>query len=243
MIKASKIYKSFGDTPIFRGIDISIEKGQITALIGPSGSGKSTLLKILSLLETPESGSLQIEDNTYEFPLPSHNHIQYPWPDVTVVFQNLFLWPHLTLRQNILLPLQSNHRKYLSLEELDNLIVEFDMGDFIDRYPNQASVGQRQRAAIVRALMLNPKYLLLDEITSALDLEHINCILNHLLKLKEKGTGILLITHLIGFARNAADKIVFLENGHIIDSGGKDILESPDNPRIRKFLSYLETSF
>ena len=158
MLVAKNISKSYRGTEILKGVDIKVEHGKITSLIGPSGSGKTTLLRVLSMLDLPESGSVFLNDERYEFPL-KENKIIKPWPRISVVFQQLFLWPHLTLRQNILLPLKGN----VDNKHLAELIKLLKMEEFIDRYPNQASLGQRQRVALARALALKPKYLLLDE--------------------------------------------------------------------------------
>jgi ABC-type polar amino acid transport system ATPase subunit len=128
------------------------------------------------------------------------------------------------------------------VRELNSMLELFELDGLADRYPNEASLGQRQRAALVRALVLKPKYLLLDEITSALDVEHVSKILEHLKLLRTQGVGILLVTHLVGFARSAADQIVFMDNGHILESGGPSVLVSPKNVRFRTFLSLVETA-
>jgi len=116
------------------------------------------------------------------------------------------------------------------------------MAEFIDRYPNEASIGQRQRTALARALILDPSYILLDEITSALDVEQVSVILSHLQALRDKGIGVLLVTHLIGFARRAADRVVFLDEGKVLESGGPDLLDCPKNERVRRFLSVIESA-
>src|SRR5262249_41026928 len=144
-----------------------------------------------------------------------------------------------TLRQNITLPLGKRHEPSVT-EYLDHLIDRFQMRHFIDRYPNQASVGQRQRAALVRAMVLNPKYILLDEITSSLDVEQVALILSEIRLLRESGVGILLITHLLHFAREAADSVVFLEGGRVVESGGREVLTSPKEERVRTFLAMAE---
>jgi ABC-type polar amino acid transport system ATPase subunit len=240
MLIGKKIIKKYQGQKILNDIDITIEPGKITSLIGPSGAGKTTLLRILSLLDSPDSGKIIIDDDEYDFPLKNDRAIASPWPKVSVVFQQLFLWPHLTIRENILLPL-----KVKSLngdKELDKFIKLFSMADFIDNYPNQASIGQRQRAALVRALMLHPTYLLLDEITSSLDVEQVNIILSHLNFVKDSGVGILIITHLINFAERASDNIIFLDEGKILESGGKNVLQNPSHPRVKKFLSIVKSA-
>ncbi len=162
---------------------------------------------------------------------------------MTVVFQSLFLWPHLSLYENIALPA----RNLIADEHiLDNQIMhlaeKFDMTGFIHRYPNEASLGQRQRVALARALILRPQYALLDEITSALDVEQIERILDYLLHLKSQGVGVFLITHLIGFARRAADQILFMNNGRIEEHGGPEIITAPKSPRLQNFLKTIEAA-
>jgi len=240
MLKADNITKSFDQTKILHGVSLSVEKGKICALIGPSGSGKTTLLKILAFLEQPDSGSVSIDDLTYQFPLPNSQKIQPPWPKVTVVFQQLFLWPHLTLLQNMTLPLTTRGLDN-SPPRLKELMDLFAMNDFVYRYPNQASLGQRQRAALVRALLLEPEYLLLDEITSSLDIEQTAIILSQLKKLSGQGIGILTITHLLQFAHDAADKVIFMTSGEILEEGGANILTNPKHERLSQFLSVLKT--
>jgi len=234
---AKGICKSRDNVAVLSEVDIVVKPGEITALIGPSGAGKTTLLKVLSLIELPERGSLKIDDVFYDFPINDQNKFQPPWPKLTVVFQQLFLWPHLTLRENIMLPLKQNKG---ASDYLDHLLVRFNMKSFIDRYPNQASLGQRQRAALVRAMALNPKYILLDEITSSLDVEQVALILSEIRDLAKGGVGILLITHLLHFAREAADSVVFLENGKTIESGGKEVLVNPREKRVKDFLAMAE---
>ena len=221
--------------------DLAIAPGEMVALIGPSGSGKTTLLRILSFLDAPDAGTITLDGNHFNFPLNRRERITAPWPRVTVVFQQLFLWPHLTLRQNITLPL-SDRDSSETQTHLEALVTNFDMKGFIDRYPNETSLGQRQRAALARALMLKPEFILLDEITSALDVEQTSAILSHLQTLRDEGIGILIITHLMGFARRAADRIVFMDEGLILESGGTEVIICPENERIQRFLSVVESA-
>ncbi len=237
MLTATNIHKAFEGKHVLQGLDISIKPGEITCVIGPSGGGKTTLLRALALLDYPDQGEIAFDGHTYQFPV-KEKEIVPPWPKVTAVFQSLFLWPHLTLRENIMLPARTKNEK--AEEDLKGLIDLFEMGHFINHYPNEASVGQRQRVALARALILNPEYILMDEITSALDVEQTAKILTKLVHLKERGIGIFLITHQLGFTRHAADHIVFLESGVVAEEGTSDILKKPKTERLKKFLSMAE---
>lgn len=233
MLQAINITKRFGDHTALGGVNLTIEPGTITSIIGPSGSGKTTLLKTLAMLELADSGSIVLDNINYTFPTTSIEH-RVPWPKLTIVFQQLFIWPHLTLRNNILLPLGGSLQKKQQ-KQLDELVSMFHMEGFIDRFPNEVSLGQRQRAAIVRAMMLNPKYLLLDEVTSSLDVEQIAVILSHLNEVKKQGVGIVVVTHLLNFARSVSDQVLFFENGNIVVAGDRTILENPKNERLKQF--------
>ena len=149
-----------------------------------------------------------------------------------MVFQQLFLWPHLTLRENITLAKRSTDA------EIEELISALEMQAFIDRYPNQTSLGQRQRAAFARAIALKPEYLLLDEITSALDIEQVERVAVLLEKLKSQDTGILLVSHLINFAKRVSNSIVFMDGGKIIEQGDRELITNPQQPRTKEFLKF-----
>lgn len=238
MLEARNLSFSYGNRPIFKDVNMAIDPGGITVLIGPSGTGKTTLLRCLALLEPAQKGSIRVDDEVFSYPMAEGKIIAPPWPKLTTVFQQLFLWPHLTLRENILLPVR--RRKMPDMKEhLESLIDAFDMKEFIDNYPNEASLGQRQRVALARALMLHPRYLLLDEITSALDVEQIAKILSYLKGLRGKDIGIFIITHLLGFARHAADRVFFMADGVIAESGSPDILRNPQTERLGQFLSVI----
>lgn len=245
MLSCTDIQKSFNNNTlhILRGVSCNVPPGQITCLIGPSGSGKTTLLRSLGLLEYPDQGRIQIDDKVHEFPRAANAATPSPWPELTVVFQSLFLWPHLSLFENIALPARNVIKNEGELaDRINDLAVAFDMTEYLHRFPNEASLGQRQRVALARALILKPKYVLLDEITSALDVEQIEKILHHLIILKSQGVGVFLITHLLGFARRAADQILFMDCGQITERGGPNILQAPQTDRFRAFLRTVEAA-
>ncbi|MDE2028948.1 MAG: amino acid ABC transporter ATP-binding protein [Alphaproteobacteria bacterium] len=238
MLEARNINFSYGDRQILKNVSLSVPTGGITTLIGPSGTGKTTLLRCLALLEKPQGGEIRVDDDAFNYPWPEEKPFNPPWPKLTTVFQQLFLWPHLTLRENILLPVRRRKSGDINAE-LESLVEAFDMQNFIDNYPNEASLGQRQRIALARALMLEPRYILLDEITSALDVEQIAKILAHLKAMRGKDIGIFIITHLLGFARHAADQVLFMAEGEIAERGGPDILRNPQTERLGQFLSMI----
>jgi L-cystine transport system ATP-binding protein len=222
MLTAQNIGKKREGRAILSGIDISVAPSTIVSLIGPSGAGKTTLLNTLSGVDAPDIGEVKINNEIV-------SHIS---PHIALVFQQLFLWPHLTLRENIALANRSTNK------EIDELVEALAMGSFIDRYPNQASLGQRQRVAFARAIALKPEYLLLDEITSALDIEQIERVVALLEKLKMGGTGILVVSHLINFAKRVSDQIIFMDAGLIIERGGKELISNPQQQRTKEFLKF-----
>lgn len=235
----AELIQIYGRTKALSGVSITISPGTVTCLMGPSGAGKSALVRTLSLLDPPWEGTVSIDKDTYSF------HRGYcagrfrPWPRVTVVFQQLFLWPHMTLRQNIEFPAKQRKRAILSLDSMVDL---FDMDQFLDRYPNEVSIGQRQRAALARAAVLGPSYILLDEITAALDVEQSARVVEYLLPLLERGVGILVATHALDFAwsicsRATSARVVFLDCGRVVEEGELDILRNPRTERLRKFVS------
>ena len=197
MLSVKGLSKSYNNKTLFSDIDISVKPETISFMLGPSGVGKTTLLKILAALEESDTGDVTVDSNGRGALSAQQSSF---WPEVTMVFQQLFLWPHLTLRENILLPILKRRGEVDRKNTLEELIEALGMSEFIDRYPNQVSGGQRQRAAIARAVALEPRYLLLDEVTSALDVHQREKLQQLLKRLLQRGTGILAITHSLSFA-------------------------------------------
>lgn len=214
---------------------MSVECGTVTAIIGPSGAGKTSLLRALSLVDPPSEGRIVIDGDSYDFPDARHRVPTNIWPKVTLVFQQLFLWPHLSIWENIRLPLAKNADG--RLEFAQHLIDIFSLDDCLTRLPYEASIGQRQRAAIVRAMALKPKYLLLDEVTSALDVEHVHKLGSVLADASEGGTAVVIVTHLLGFARKTSHQYLFLEQGKCIETGKIGDLDKSPQDRVRRFIA------
>jgi ABC-type polar amino acid transport system ATPase subunit len=232
MLLAKNIHKNIGGKEILKDISFSLESGEIISIIGPSGAGKTTFLRAISLIDFPDSGSLEIGEDKYQFPTKQTENIKYPYPNLTVVFQQFFIWPHLTIRENITLALRGNVDK----KHFDEVVGLFQMDEFLDRHPNEVSLGQRQRAALARALILKPKYLLLDEVTSALDIEQSHFILSHLKQIAEQGVGIIFVSHALHLASKISDKVIFLDDGKVVEDGSIEILINPKTARLKKFI-------
>lgn len=238
MLELKNVSHKFGDKEVLQDINLELKAGEVLTLIGPSGAGKTSLLKICALLDTPSSGAVCIDGKVCaergRLTVDPHSI----WPKVTIIFQHLYLWPHLTAKENIALPHKDFHNNEGRFKELCSL---FDLTTHIHKYPNELSAGQKQRVAIVRALLLNPEYILMDEITASLDVEQTFNILEVVSRLKNENVGIMLVTHHLEFAKRISDKIVFLEDGRIIDIGGPEMIENPKNARVALFVNKLKT--
>jgi polar amino acid transport system ATP-binding protein len=234
MLRAIHIRKSISGRKILGSVDLDISSGKVSALLGRNGAGKSTVLKCLSLVEFPDEGHIDIDGDTYVFPTP--HTIVSPWPRVTALFQGLHLWPHMRVRENIFGPLQWQAREY-DRAFAKRLLDDFELNDVMDRYPAECSGGQRQRAAVARSLILPCQYLLLDEPTASADVEHAHILGTYIRELATRGVGILVVTHMFGFARSIADRIVFMEGGAIVEEGDATLLTAPRSESLRRLVS------
>ena len=238
MLVGENLTKTVESKTILDNASLCVTPGTAIAIIGPNGAGKTVLLHALSLIDPPTEGLVAIDDTEYQF--PGAEMSETPWPTVTVVFQQFHLWPHMTLQDNILLPMKRNGASRYREGSFDDLVSRFRLTEVLKRYPNEASVGERQRTALARALICRPKFLLLDEVTSAQDIEHVQNMLTFFRQLKAEGVALLFVTHLLGFAGQLADEILFMDRGSIVERGNRSILSSPQSDRMKHFVSMME---
>ena len=235
-IKFDNVHKRYGDNEVLKGIDFEAEKHEVVCLIGASGSGKSTLLRCVNALEEIQEGKIIVDDDVVSGPGIDVNRLRRK---VGMVFQSFNLFPHMTVLENIALaPMKLlGESKSVAYESARELLEKVNLGHRADYYPDQLSGGQQQRVAIVRAIAMKTEVLLLDEITSALDPELVNEVLSIVRTLAAEGLTMLLATHEMTFAREVADKVVFLEQGRILESGPpSQIFENPKEERTKAFL-------
>jgi len=232
MFIAKNISKSINNNQILDDISLELKQGEITILFGSSGCGKTTLCRNLTLLDHPDVGSIEIDNKQYLFP-NSQKDLYIP-NKVNMVFQQLFLWPHLTNEANIKLAVKKFTKE--KKEKFDYLIKLLNIENILGQYPNESSVGQKQRVAIARTLAMKPKFIFLDEITSALDIVQTKNIVKLLKQLKKEGIGMLIITHDLHFIKQVADNIIFMDNGKIVESRSKEIFQNPKSELLKEFL-------
>lgn len=237
LIKVENLQKSFGENRVLQGINTEIKKGEVVVVIGPSGSGKSTFLRCLNLLEQPTGGSIYFEG--VDITNKSVN-INTHRMKMGMVFQHFNLFPHMTVLQNMTaapIKLLKKPKEQAQQEALD-LLKKVGLEDRANDYPNQLSGGQKQRIAIVRALAMNPDVMLFDEPTSALDPEMVGEVLDVMKELAESGMTMVVVTHEMGFAREVASRVVFIDEGVIKEEGSPEqFFSSPKNERLKTFLS------
>jgi ABC-type polar amino acid transport system ATPase subunit len=246
VIRLEGINKSFGRLHVLRDVSLEVRKGEVVCLIGPSGAGKSTLLRCINHLEPLDSGTIYIEGvPVYRYAqggqmiADSDRKIEALRSEVGMVFQSFNLFPHLTALENLMIaPLHVRREpKEQVLGRAHALLVKVGLADKVDAYPHELSGGQQQRVAIARALAMQPKAMLFDEVTSALDPELIGEVLRVMRQLAAEGMTMLVVTHEMGFARDVADRVVFMADGVIVEEGSpQQIFSSPRNERTRQFL-------
>jgi len=237
MIEVKDLYKSFGKLEVLKGISEHIEKGEKVVLIGPSGSGKSTFLRCLNLLEVPTSGKIIIDGKDITAPKIDINQVR---ESMGMVFQHFNLFPHLNIMDNITLaPIKVKKKSKEEAESrAEELLKTVGLSDKAYAYPSQLSGGQKQRIAIARSLAMEPKIILFDEPTSALDPEMVGEVLNVIKGLADDGLTMVVVTHEMGFARNVASRVVFFDDGYMIEQGTpEEVFDSPRNERTKSFLS------
>lgn len=236
MIVIKDLHKSYGSNEILKGIDLHIKKSEVVVVIGPSGSGKSTLLRCVNYLEVPTSGSITINNET----ITRKTNINHIRAEVGMVFQHFNLFPHMTVLENITIA-PVNVRK-MSKEEANakalELLKRVGLESKADSYPDQLSGGQQQRVAIARALAMEPQVMLFDEPTSALDPEMVNEVLDVMKDLAHSGMTMMCVTHEMGFAKQVASRILFVDQGKILeDTTPKELFENPKHERTKEFLA------
>ncbi len=231
------VVKKFGDHTVCDGIDLAVEEGEMVCLIGSSGAGKSTLLRCINLLEPIEDGEIFLDGDDISVPGRNPQSVR---ARIGIVFQSFNLFPHMTALENVMLAPRRVRGKTRAelLPEVKALFERFGLADRMDNYPDQLSGGQQQRVAIVRALAMRPEVMLFDEITSALDPQLVGEVLDVLLMLKKQGMTMVMATHEMGFAREAADKVCFLKDGRIVEEGPPEALfGAPSHEDTQKFLA------
>ena len=232
VVRIEGLRKSFGDNVVLRGIDLEVQRGEVVVILGPSGSGKSTLLRCVNLLETPTDGRIFFEDT----------EINKVRAKVGMVFQNFNLFPHLTAKKNVMLAQQKVlHR---GKEEAEKIAVEqltrVGLADRVDYKPSELSGGQQQRVAIARALAMDPHVMLFDEATSALDPELVRDVLGVMKGLAKGGMTMIVVTHEMGFARDVADRVIFMDGGFIVEQGTpEEVFDHPKSDRTKDFLGHI----
>lgn len=235
MIVVKDLKKNYNGLDVLKGIDLTINKGDVVCLVGPSGCGKSTFLRCLTRLEEPDDGTVMLDGKEI-----TERDIDATRAQMGMVFQHFNLFPHLTVKKNITLaPVRLGRMSQAAADkQAMELLERIGLADKADVYPNMLSGGQKQRIAIVRALAMNPEVLLFDEPTSALDPEMVGEVLELMKELARDGMTMVVVTHEMGFAREVANRVIFIDEGVIkVDKPPQEFFKDPDNPRLKAFLS------
>lgn len=241
MVTVKNLHKSFGDNEILKGIDLIINPGEKVAIIGPSGSGKSTLLRCINYLEQPTSGTVMIGTKAFSDGSGKINqkHVAALRQEVGMVFQSFNLYPHKTALQNVMAALITIRKlpKKMAIEIAEKYLQKVGLASRKDHYPSQLSGGQQQRVAIARALAMEPKVMLFDEATSALDPQLVGEVLQVIRELASEGMTMVLVTHEMQFAKEVADRVIFMDGGVIVEQGTPaEVFLHPTHPRTKEFL-------
>ena len=239
VVRIEDLHKSFDDNEVLRGIDLAVRRGEVVVILGPSGSGKSTMLRCVNLLEKPTGGRIFFEDTEITAKKTDINAVR---AKVGMVFQNFNLFPHLTAKKNVMLAQQKVLKR--SREEAERVAVDqltrVGLGDRIDYKPSELSGGQQQRVAIARALAMDPHVMLFDEATSALDPELVRDVLGIMKELAKGGMTMMVVTHEMGFARDVADRVIFMDGGVIVEEGTPEaVFDNPQSDRTKDFLGHI----
>ncbi len=240
MLEVKNIHKSFSKVPVLRGIDFKVEKGEVVAIIGPSGSGKTTLLRCISFLEKADEGEIVFDEYTHDMVHISKRDIKKVRMNMGFVFQSFNLFSNMTVYDNVMEGLVTARKmdRCEARKKTFEVLEKVGMLDKTKNYPGELSGGQQQRVAIARAIAPDPKVILFDEPTSALDPELTGEVLDVMKKLAKEGTTMVVVTHEMGFARDVASRVVFMENGVVVEEGkAKELFENPKEERTRQFLS------
>ena len=240
ILDIAALHKSYGATPVLKGIDLAVNENELVFIIGPSGSGKSTLLRCCNRLEEPESGSILVDGTDILRPGVDLNRLRQK---IGMVFQSFNLYPHMTALGNVTLALRKvqGMEKEAAEEKGRAALARVGLAEKVNAYPNELSGGQQQRVGIARSLALEPRIVLFDEPTSALDPELVGGVLKVMRELKESGMTMVVVSHEMAFARAAADRVIFMDQGVIADQGApEDMFGNPRHERLREFLSRLQ---
>lgn len=253
LLRVEGLEKSYGPLHVLKGISLDLRKGETLSLIGPSGSGKSTCLRCINFLERPTGGAIFLEDERIgQLPdgrgglrLMSDRELAPQRAEIGMVFQGFYLWPHLNVRDNVALgPIRAGGMARAEAYEMaEEMLDKVHLRHKADEYPERLSGGQQQRVAIARALAQRPKLILFDEPTSALDPELVGEVLGVIRELAEEGRSMVLVTHEIRFARDVADRVIFMDQGHIVEQGSAaEVIDTPRVDRTRSFLGQVGAS-
>ncbi|MCH9276144.1 amino acid ABC transporter ATP-binding protein [Bifidobacterium amazonense] len=254
-VKATQVHKAFGSLHVLKGVDLTVMPGTVTVILGPSGSGKSTFLRLINQLETLTGGTIEVDGEMIGYKPTGRTDdngqpilqtlddkaIAAQRSKLGMVFQRFNLFPHMTAIENVMeAPVHVKHMHKAEARALaETELQRVGLGERLDYYPAELSGGQQQRVAIARALAMKPEIMLFDEPTSALDPELVGEVLNVMLSLAKEGMTMIVVTHEIGFAREVADQVVFMDGGVVVEQGGPEIIDHPTEPRFKDFLQHV----